>query len=126
MLLKDKYYEVVSEEHTAECTAKYHVKLKADCSCYEGHFPGKPVSPGVCNIEMIRECAEILTGKDLFITTIKQCRLTEIAAPQICPEVDVTVQVTPNQPDATAYTVVANISDATRSFMDFKGTLTVS
>ena len=126
MLLKDKFYTVLHEEKIDSNNAVYLVEVKADCDVYQGHFPHKAVCPGVCNIETIRECAEMLTGEDLYIKTIKQCRLTEIAAPQICPEVDVTVQVTPNQPDTTAYTVVANISDATRSFMDFKGTLTVS
>lgn len=122
MLLKDKFFTVLGEEKTSDLSCKYSVRLLEDCECYKGHFPGNPVSPGVCNIEMIRECAELLTAKDLKIDSIKVCRLTEIASPQKCPLVIVSVALAPNE-DATVYTVTADISDAETSYMTLKATL---
>ena len=58
---------------------------------------------------------------DLRIKAIKQCRLTAIATPTVCPEVVVTVNTTVKE-DGT-YLVVANIADDKQSYMDFKGTL---
>ncbi|MDO4496317.1 MAG: beta-hydroxyacyl-ACP dehydratase [Bacteroidales bacterium] len=121
MLLKDKFFTVLHEERLTANDAVYLCELKADCDVYRGHFPGKPVSPGVCNIEMIRECAEMLTGKDLKINTIKQCRLTAVASPAICPKVDVKVSVAAIEGTNT-YNVVATIADAERSYMELKGT----
>lgn len=122
MLLKDKYYTVLNEARTDEQNAVFHCELKADCDVYRGHFPEKPVSPGVCNIEMIKECVMVLTGKSLIIKTIKQCRLTAVATPSVCPEVDVTVQAVPTD---NGYVVVARIADAERSYMEFKGEMTL-
>lgn len=122
MLLKDKFFKVLKEVRGEGLSAQYTVALLPECECYKGHFPGKPVSPGVCNIEMIRECCELLAEKDLKIDSIKVCRLTAIAAPQVCPEVVVTVALTPDA-DGTEYTVTADISDAEKPYMTLKATL---
>lgn len=122
MLLKDKFFTVLHEEKITANDAVYLCELKADCDVYRGHFPGKPVSPGVCNIEMIRECAEMLVGMDLKIDTIKQCRLTAVASPTVCPKVDVKVNAALIE-GTNNYNVVASIADAERSYMELKGTL---
>jgi len=92
------------------------------CDIYRGHFPGNPVCPGVCNIGVIKECAMLLTNKKLFISTIKQCRLTAVASPSICPEVDITISVLP---DNNVFTVTAKITVADKVYMEFKGEMTV-
>ena len=125
MLLKDKFFEVLHEEKINANEAVYLCALKADCDVYQGHFPGKPVSPGVCNIEMIRECAELLTGENLLIETIKQCRLTAVASPTACPKVDVKVSVAKVEGTET-YNVVATIADEKTSYMELKGTLAIA
>ena len=46
--------------------AVYRVSLNPDCEVYKGHFPGNPISPGVCGIQMIRECLwHLLLGKEM-------------------------------------------------------------
>lgn len=122
MLLKDKFYKVVEETRVDDQNAVYRCELVADCDVYRGHFPEKPVCPGVCNIEMIKECTMMLTGKKLLIKGIKQCRLTAVAAPQVCPVVDVTVCATPIE---GGYQVVARIADETQSYMEYKGEMAV-
>lgn len=124
MLLKDKFYVVDHVEKIDAYNAVYALTLVQDCEVYKGHFPHKPVCPGVCNVETIRECAEMLTDKDLKISTIKQCRLTAVAAPNVCPKVDVTIALTPNE-EQTAYTIQAKIADASTSYMELKGELKI-
>lgn len=121
MLLKDRFFSVLHEERITANDAVYLCELKSDCDVYAGHFPGKPVSPGVCNIEMIRECAEMLLDRDLKINTIKQCRLTAVASPSVCPKVDVKVSVAAIE-GTQSYNIVASIADAERSYMELKAT----
>ncbi|MBQ9640340.1 MAG: beta-hydroxyacyl-ACP dehydratase [Bacteroidaceae bacterium] len=120
MLLKDKYYELLAQHPTGPLSATFRLKLKPDCTVYEGHFPGNPVCPGVCNMEAIRECCSMLTGQPLHIASIKQCRLTAVATPQLCPELDVSVQA---QPLDEGYSVTAKITAGETTYMDFRGTL---
>ncbi|MGM9809608.1 MAG: hypothetical protein ACI30J_01905 [Paludibacteraceae bacterium] len=53
------YYHILSSDITSD-EGMFRVALNADCEVYQGHFPGEPVCPGVCNIQMIKECAEIV------------------------------------------------------------------
>ena len=120
MLLENKFYKVLSEKRGEGLSAKYHVAILPECNVYDGHFPGDPVCPGVCNIETIKECAILLCGEQLRYSTIKQCRLTALATPTVCPEVDVQVTLTPA---GDSYSVQATIADAKQTYMILKGQL---
>lgn len=117
MLLENKYYKII-DINTDGQSAVFHIAILPDCDVYRGHFPGNPVCPGVCNIETIKECTMLLTGKKLQISTIKQCRLTAIATPAVCPEADVTISVLPTD---KGFTVTAKITDADKMYMEYKG-----
>jgi 3-hydroxyacyl-[acyl-carrier-protein] dehydratase len=116
MFLENSFYKITKEER-AENEARFTVSILPDCDVYDGHFPGNPVCPGVCNIQTIKECAERLVGQPLTITTIKQCRLTAVATPQVCPEVTVRVNATENE---GGYLITANISDEKQGYMSLK------
>jgi 3-hydroxyacyl-[acyl-carrier-protein] dehydratase len=74
-------------------TAVFDVTLNPDSEVYRGHFPGKPVAPGVCNIQMIKELTERLTGCALRIDFLKQCRLTTLLTPQEHPDLEVHIRL---------------------------------
>ena len=119
MRLKDSYYQIVRETVEGR-EGRFRIRLLPDCPVYRGHFPGNPVSPGVCNIRTIQECACRVAGERLFIATIKRCRLTALASPTACPELDVNVSALPV---AHGFQVKATISDAAKQYVDFKGEL---
>lgn len=123
MLLENKYYQLIRvDDSESPLTKTYHLALKPDCDVYRGHFPGNPVCPGVCNIETIKECAMMLTGKKLLISAIKQCRLTAIATPAVCPEISVEVTATETP---QGYTILATIADAQQTYMEYKGDMMI-
>jgi len=124
MLLKDKYYKVIKETRLSQNEAVYLISLFPQADVYRGHFPQKPVCPGVCNIETIRECAEMLVGGSLALTTINRCRLTAVATPQVCPLLDVALTLTPNA-DRTAYTVIARMYSNDTDYMEMKAEMKV-
>lgn len=119
MLLENKFYKIISEEKDG-VNGKYRIAILPDCNVYDGHFPGDPVCPGVCNIETIKECAMTMMQKELRIKSIKQCRLTAIATPTVCPEVTVSLNITEKE---GLYAIVASIADEKQTYMEFKGTL---
>lgn len=121
MLLENSYYKIIGRSGEG-LDAVFRVALLPDCEVYKGHFPGNPVSPGVCNIETIKECAMLLTGKRLLIDTIRQCRLTAVASPSVCPEVEVTLSYSPV---GKGFAVTAKIADNERTYMEYKGEMTV-
>ena len=120
MLLENKFYRILSEERGEGLSAKYRVAILPECNVYDGHFPGDPVCPGVCNIETIKECAILLTGEQLRYSIIKQCRLTALATPTVCPEVSIQVTLSPA---GDGYAIQATIADSRQTYMILKGQL---
>lgn len=89
MLLPD-YYTILNRRSEGDATV-FEIALNAACEVYKGHFPEMPVSPGVCNIQMVKECVEEVVGKPLILNYIQQCRLTTLVTPQQHPTVEVRV-----------------------------------
>lgn len=119
MLLKDKYFKIESQSADG-ASARFHVRLMPDCDVYRGHFPGNPVSPGVCNIEMIKECFLMLLDEKPRIRTIDRCRLTAVASPVVSPELDIDMSWIRGD---DGWHLTATLKDATKQYMDFKGLL---
>lgn len=121
-MLKDKYYKVMKENRLDANNGVYLLSLLPQSDVYRGHFPQKPVCPGACNIQTVRECAEMLLGRSLLIKTIKQCRLTAVATPLVCPLIDVTVSVARVE-GTDSYNIVARIADKETVYLEMKGEL---
>lgn len=119
MLVKD-YYTIDKITDTEECR-QYHITLNADCPVYEGHFPGSPVSPGVCNIQMIKECAEDITGKKLFMNNLQLCRLTTLITPITHPQVVVNISVAGGE---GCYKIKGSIGQGEETLLDLKAEMT--
>lgn len=77
---------------------------------------------GSCNIETIKECAMHLANKNLYISTIQKCRLTAVATPHECQEMDIIINI---QSSDNGFTVTAKIKDLVKTYMEFKGFMTV-
>lgn len=66
MLIEGLYTVQNIEQNDEEVNAT--VKLHAEHDVFKGHFPGNPIMPGVCMIQMIKELTEKTTGKELFLS----------------------------------------------------------
>ena len=118
MLLRNNYYKVYSAHYGAD-DALFHVALLPGCDVYRGHFPGRPVCPGACTIEMMKECVEEAVGKCVSIVFIKQCRFTSLASPDVCPELDLRLHF--QVLGEGRFLLTATLSDAGITYMEFKG-----
>lgn len=118
-MLIESYYKIngiVKEEGKTI----FHIALNPDCGVYEGHFPGEPVSPGVCNIQMIKECAEQVVGKSLFLSNLQQCRLTTLVTPLVHSQVEVTICM---EEKGGAYKLKATLGKGEEIYLDLKAEL---
>ena len=120
MLIKD-YYTIENVLKQDDGIVRFDISLNADCSVYEGHFPGEPVSPGVCNIQMVKECTEQVAGKSLFLNNLQQCRLTTLVTPLAHPQVEVKILL---EEKGEAYRLKATIGKNEDVYLDLKAELT--
>ena len=53
---------------------------------------------------------------------IRQCRLTAVAVPSACSELAVSIQL---QPAEEGYRIAATVADTERTYMEYKGEMSV-
>ncbi|MCQ2975866.1 MAG: hypothetical protein MJ211_13785 [Bacteroidales bacterium] len=97
MLIKD-FYTIECSSVDADNNFNYSIKLNPEHNIYQGHFPDKHITPGVCNIQIIKECAEVALSKSLTLKTIDRCRLTAMVTPNDTPNFNVKIAFDKNNP----------------------------
>ncbi len=60
----------------------YKITLNPDNPIYKGHFPDKPVTPGVCLMAMVLHCASDFLKRDLRYGSIKECKFIDAVLPE--------------------------------------------
>ena len=90
---------------------------------YNGHFPGMPICPGVCNIQTIRECAELELDRRLTINSISQCRFSALIVPTENAQLRLNLNITKKNESDNEWNVICNITsiDEEISFVEYKG-----
>ena len=75
MLLKDNLYQIIDSEKT-EDSSTYTLLISETSPLFKGHFPGNPVLPGVCILQIFKELTETdrTAGHPLIYYEIKQCK----------------------------------------------------
>ena len=81
MRLEGNFYKVITIDQI-ENSYKIEVELFANHSIYNGHFPQKPVVPGVCTLTIIKECIEKIYSNSVHFKAIKECKYLSALIPQ--------------------------------------------
>ncbi len=79
MLLKNHLYHVMGRTSGPQSLTA-EVRLCASHPIFDGHFPGQPILPGVCTLQICKELASDHVGQILQLTectTIKYVKLIE-------------------------------------------------
>lgn len=64
---------------------KATVRLNKDHDIFKGHFPGNPIMPGVCMIQIIKELTEEVVDKSLFLSVSSNIKFMAIINPNVNP-----------------------------------------
>ncbi len=79
MLLKD-FYTVESTSRNGEMYAT-QLSINKEHELYKGHFPDMPVTPGVILMQLFKEEAERITGKELLLEMASNVKFTAVVDP---------------------------------------------
>lgn len=93
MVLKD-FYKVLSEEKTNDTKYNFTILINEKHEVFKGHFPGNPIMPGVCMIQIIKELTEKVTQETLMIQTLANVKFMALINPEINPELRLELDIT--------------------------------
>ncbi|WET00576.1 3-hydroxyacyl-ACP dehydratase [Flavobacterium sp. YJ01] len=85
MILND-FYKVLSEEKVSDSKYNVTILVNEKHEVFKGHFPGNPIMPGVCMIQIIKELTEKFTNESLLIQTLTNVKFMALINPEATPE----------------------------------------
>lgn len=92
MLIKD-FYTLQAVNVMDANIIHANIKLNKDHEVFNGHFPGNPVTPGVCMIQTIKEIIETQVKQSLFLQYISNVKFTALINPNINPELILEISI---------------------------------
>ena len=84
MILKDSMFTV-----TGGTPDRVAVRLDASHAIYQAHFPGNPITPGVCIVQMIGELLSERCGRRLALSKIVNLKFVAPISPVETPDIEV-------------------------------------
>jgi 3-hydroxyacyl-[acyl-carrier-protein] dehydratase len=76
-------YKIISISTSGEESVSFEIQINSECEIFDGHFPGQPVLPGVCTLEIIKDCISNIRHNRVMLSGISQCKFTGMVDPRV-------------------------------------------
>ena len=86
-----------------------------------GHFPGHPVLPGVCTLQLVRECLNRGTGRRFRYAAIRECKFLGMVVPQADELLEIDIRVGDDTPEGTRLS--CTITNHGKTVLKLRGTV---
>lgn len=87
------FYTLETQEKTESGSFIANIKLNQAHDIFNGHFPGNPVTPGVCMMQIVKELTEEFTRKKLFLKTASNVKFMAIINPFETPDLKMQLDI---------------------------------
>lgn len=112
MILKD-FYKVLSEEKISDSKYTITIFVNASHEVFKGHFPGNPIMPGVCMIQIIKELTESITKSSLMIQSLANVKFMALINPEVTPELKLELDIVTTEDDLVKVKNTTYFNDTT-------------
>lgn len=94
MLLEGLYSFINKTENDGSIS--YTIELNENHDIFKGHFPGSPILPGVCSLQILKACCEDYLTKPLQYVSISSCKYINTVDPTVNKIISFNFTLTPN------------------------------
>ena len=83
-MLLENFYKIIHRKEREDGKREIEIELNPGHALYQGHFPGQPVVPGVCTLQMIKESAEQIVSQPLQYVQIASSKFLSAIKLRYC------------------------------------------
>ncbi len=91
MLVANLFTVLESNFNGQQLNAK--VEINPENRLFEGHFPDNPVTPGVIQLQLVKELLEQELNRELEVLTMSRVKFLAILNPNEVPVLDVVIDI---------------------------------
>lgn len=84
----EDFYEILSRD-VQDDKIVWKVRLLLDSTIYKVHFPGTPITPGACQLEIVRALAAGELAMPMEIASVKNIKYLQIVDPLVSDTIEV-------------------------------------
>lgn len=112
-LFSDEFFRISETEYDEDNPERFNalIELNKDHEIYKGHFPGNPVVPGVCLIQIIKETLSQHFCKELILVKADDIKFLNIVNPENDPEIELEIKIKHPGDDLVHVNVIVTNSD---------------
>ena len=100
MILQDNLYTIVSQQKENGLDT-FRIRLHPEWPIYKAHFPGHPITPGVCIVQMVQELLQECLHRKVILQKAKHIKYVSIISPEEVTDLTVTFSKIETQPDGS-------------------------
>ena len=90
MLIKG-FYKLNEIRKTDENEYEALIHLNKDHDVFKGHFPGNPVAPGVCMLQILKEITAEIVDKKLVMESSNNIKFMALINPEVTPDLRLSI-----------------------------------
>ena len=97
-MLLENFYEIISKK-VSDDKSSFNIEIKVNSAhpVFKGHFPGNPVMPGVCMLQIIKEITEEIVDSKLFMHKCANVKFLAMINPEINAVLQLQMNVSQNE-----------------------------
>lgn len=93
MIFLDNLYTVVSSVEENASLVRMQVRLNPESVIFKAHFPGEPIMPGACIVQMVLELFMVWTKREVEIVKVNNLKFLSVISPDDVLDLDVTIEI---------------------------------
>lgn len=120
--LLPNFYTLLHSENHLDTDWQVQVVLNPQHPVYNGHFTQQSVVPGVCLMQIIKECTENICHTTLQYKQVASCKFLQAIDPNETPELQFSLTIKENGDDS--FQLLAEGTSERGTFIKLKAQLT--
>lgn len=89
-MLNENFFKIITITSDSE-SIEAKIKIDASHEIFSGHFPENPITPGVVQLQIVKEIFELVTGDKKTLKEVGRCKFLAILDPRKDPEVTIKI-----------------------------------
>ena len=114
MLFLDNLYTITSQTPLDDVAVQYQIRLNPASVIFRAHFPGEPIMPGACIVQLVQELYMHWRQSEVEIAKVNNLKFLSVISPDAVLDLDVRIEVK-KQEDALIHIK----ADITRGDVDY-------
>lgn len=117
MLIND-FFHIIETKKT-EGSILSTIKLNASHQIFDGHFPNNPVTPGVVQLQIVKEILEKSLNKECLLKEVGRCKFMAILNPNEDNEIDIKIDYSTADAEMMKVSAQGISKDKSQTFFKF-------